>query len=93
MTGSPTDALIYLEVRCRLYCHLPIGPDLTALPRLRIAFIPLRRPACRGNVGWLGGLPDVIENVSGLTGMLPYFICGGKSVQDPCANEVHIFNA
>jgi hypothetical protein len=58
------DALIHLTFRCRLYCHLPIGPDLTALTRLRIAVIPQRRPACRGNVGRLGCHPDVIENVS-----------------------------
>jgi hypothetical protein len=46
-----------------LYCHLPIGSDLTALTRLRIAVIPQRRPACRGNVGRLGFHPDVVENV------------------------------
>jgi hypothetical protein len=46
-----------------LWSNVPIGPDLTALPRLRIAVIPQRRPACRGDKGWLGCLPDVVEDV------------------------------
>jgi hypothetical protein len=44
--------------------HPPIRLDWAGFDRLRIAFIPQRRPACRGNVGRLGFHPDVIEDVS-----------------------------
>ena len=44
---SPVNALIDLEVRCRLRRQIPVWLDLDALTHLRITVLPPRRPACR----------------------------------------------
>jgi hypothetical protein len=61
---SPTDALVHLKVRCRLWSNVPIRLDLAAFTRLHIACIPQRRPARWSDAGRLTVHPDVVENVS-----------------------------
>ena len=38
---SPTDALVHLVVRCRLWCQVPVWARSAPFTRLRITVIPL----------------------------------------------------
>src|ERR1035437_6617866 len=63
---SPIDALIYLVVRSRLRCQIPVRLDLHPVTGLRITVIPQRWPACGGYARGLGVDTDVVQNLSDL---------------------------
>lgn len=61
-TESPIDALVHLVVWNGLCRHIPIWLSSHPVIHLRITTVlRQRRPACRGDVRWLGLHPDVIE--------------------------------
>jgi hypothetical protein len=62
-TGSPIDALVYFVVGCGLCCQIPIRLALRTIIHRRIAVLPQRWPACRGDVRGFRLHPDVVQDV------------------------------
>ena len=65
-TESPIDVLVYLVVGSGMGRQITIRLELHPVVRLRIAVIPQRWSACRGNVLGLGVNPDVINDLADL---------------------------
>lgn len=63
---SPIDALINIKVRCQLRRQIPFRIDRNTLTGMRIAFVPQRWRARRGNVRRFRVGSDVIEDLSNL---------------------------
>ncbi len=60
-TGSPIDALVYLV---GLSCQIPIRLALRTIIHRRVAALPQRWPACRGDVRGGRLHPDVVQDVA-----------------------------
>ena len=60
-TGSPIDALVYLV---GLSCQIPIRLALRTIIHRRVAALPQRWPACRGDVRGGRIHPDVVQDVA-----------------------------
>ena len=60
-TGSPIDALVYLV---GLSCQIPIQLALRTIIHRRVAALPQRWPACRGDVRGGRLHPDVVQDVA-----------------------------
>ena len=60
-TGSPSDALVYLV---GLSCQIPIRLALRTIIHRRVAALPQRWPACRGDVRGGRLHPDVVQDVA-----------------------------
>ena len=58
---SPVDALVHFVVRCRLRHQIPIRLDVQPVIHLRVAALPQRWPACRGDARRLRISPNVFE--------------------------------